>query len=132
VGEAFVSRGHFAGRWTAEVSVNEIGRSSYVDRRVGAKFPMGSVLVKKHRDRLSSAPGPVFIMIKRDAGYFTAGGDWEYVVTDPEGWISDRGALAACARCHAEANSDWTFGPPRSALGAPPSAPPQAGEPARP
>ena len=128
VGEAFVSRGHFAGRWTAEVLVNEIARSSYVDRRVGAQFPVGSVLVKKHRDRLSSAPGPVFIMIKRDPGTFAAGGDSEYVVTDPDGSIADRGALAACARCHAEANSDWTFGPPRSALGAPP----QAGEPTRP
>ena len=91
MGEAFVSRGHFAGRWTAEVLVNEIGRSFYVDRRVGAQFPVGSVLVKKHRDRLSSAPGPVFVMIKREAGSFPAGEDWEYVVTDADGWIGDRG-----------------------------------------
>ena len=59
--------------------------------------------------------GPIFAMVKRDPGFFPEGGDWEYVVTDSEGWIEDRGALALCARCHAEAKADWVFPLPADA-----------------
>jgi len=53
-------------------------------------------------------------MIKRDAGFFPEGGDWEYVATDRDGWVADRGQLKACARCHAEAKADWVFGLPET------------------
>jgi len=113
VGKAFVSRGHFAGRWTAEVSVNEPAQKLYVDLTPATRFGVGSVLVKKHASTSSSAPGPTFAMAKRDPGFFPEGGDWEYIVLDAEGRVEDRGKLAACARCHAEGNADWVFGPPR-------------------
>jgi hypothetical protein len=115
IGKAFVSRGHFAGRWTAEISVNELARGVYATLGASSKFSVGSLLVKKHSAISSPAPGPIFAMIKRDAGFFPEGGDWEYVVLDAEAHLEDRGKLTLCARCHAEGNADWAFGQPPEA-----------------
>jgi len=68
--------------------------------------------VKTHSEKDSGAAGPVFVMFKRDPGFFPQGGDWEYLVADKDGWIEDRGPLVTCARCHAEGNADWVFGLP--------------------
>ena len=112
VGEPFVSRGHFGGRWTAEIAVNEPAMQLYTNLAPSSRFGVGAVLVKKHAST-SSAKGPTFAMAKRDAGFFPQGGDWEYIVLDAEGRLEDRGKLTLCARCHAEANADWVFGLPR-------------------
>ena len=112
VGEPFVSRGHFAGRWTAQIAVNEIASPVYTQLAPSSRFAVGSVLVKKHALAAASAPGPTFAMTKREPGFYPEGGDWEYLVLDAEGRLEDRGKLALCARCHAEANADWVFGPP--------------------
>ena len=113
VGMPFVSRGHFAGRWLVEVSVNSVAASSYERLTVGERFAEGSILVKKHKEKTSGALGPVFAMIKRETGFYPDGGDWEFVVTDPRGVVDQRGQLPSCARCHAEASTDWVFGQPR-------------------
>jgi len=112
-GGVFVSRGHFAGRWKAETRTNDIAAPIYANLRPSSRFPAGALLVQIHRD--STASGPIFAMQKRDAGFFPEGGDWEYVVTDSAGWIEDRGTLALCARCHAEAKADFTFSLPKDA-----------------
>jgi len=114
VGKPFLSRGHFAGRWRAEVSVSESALPVYTALSRASHFPVGAVLVKKHSES-TGAPGPLFAMVKRDPGFFPAGGDWEFVVTDKDGWLEDRGPLVACARCHAEATADWVFGLPADA-----------------
>ena len=122
VGKAFVSRGHFAGRWPAEIAVNETALEPYTHLAASSRFSVGSVLVKKHASTSSSAPGPTFVMTKRDSGFYPEGGDWEYLVLDAEGRLEDRGKLALCARCHAEGNADWVFGLPSEAqLGLPTS-----------
>ena len=115
VGKAFVSRGHFGGRWTAEIAVNESAMQLFTNLAPSSRFGVGSVLVKKHASTSSSTPGPTFAMAKRDPGFFPEGGDWEYIVLDAEGRLEDRGKLAACARCHAEANADRVFGLPQEA-----------------
>jgi hypothetical protein len=115
MGKPFISRGHFAGRWQAEVFVSQDAAATYTGLSHASRFSVGAVLVKKHSEKDSRAPGPIFAMAKRAPGFFPPGGDWEYVVTDPEGWIEDRGPLAACARCHAEATGDWVFGLPPDA-----------------
>ncbi len=115
MGRPFISRGHFAGRWKAQVLVNAPASPIYTGLRSSARFPAGAVLVKQHTDKQSGAPGPLFAMVKHEAGYFPDGGDWEFVVTDSNGWIEDRGPLAMCARCHAEGNADWVFGLPADA-----------------
>lgn len=114
-GGVFVSRGHFAGRWKAEARVNASAEAPYATLVASSRFPGGALVVQMHRDPGSGSPGPIFAMLKRDAGFFPEGGDWEYVVTDSEGWIEDRGALPFCARCHAEAKADWVFPLPKDA-----------------
>jgi hypothetical protein len=115
VGKEFVSRGHFAGRWTVRVAVNDAAMQPYTNLAPSSQFGVGSVLVKKHVSTSSSAPGPIFAMAKRDPGFFPEGGDWEYVVIDADGRLEGRGKLAACARCHAEGNADRVFGLPQDA-----------------
>ncbi len=65
-----------------------------------------------------------FAMAKREAGYYAAGGDWEYVMmpndgsndygANPNGMLPDvtsemRGQLGNCASCHATAGEDFIF-----------------------
>jgi len=114
VGKPFVSHGHFAGRWTAEIAVNEPAMQVYTNLAPSSRFGVGAVLVKKHAST-SSTKGPTFAMLKRDAGFFPQGGDWEYIVLDAEGRLEDRGKLQLCARCHADANADSVFGLPLEA-----------------
>ena len=59
-----------------------------------------------HRSQATGKPGPVHAMHKRRDG-------WEFLLLEPDGRVKERGQLAACARCHAEATSDSVFGPPR-------------------
>jgi hypothetical protein len=120
MGKSFVSRGHFVGRWRAVVSANAAAAPVYTSLSRSSRFPTGAALAKKHTELSTGAPGPLFVMVKRDAGFFPQGGDWEYVVTDPDGWIEDRGPIASCARCHAEATADWVFGLPVDARDAGP------------
>jgi hypothetical protein len=115
VGKAFVSRGHFAGRWTAEIAVNETAMQLYTNLAPSSRFGVGSLLVKKHASTSSPAPGPTFAMAKRAPGFFPEGGDWEYIVLDAKGRLEDRGKLTLCARCHAEGNVDRVFGLPPEA-----------------
>jgi hypothetical protein len=115
VGKAFVSKGHFAGRWTAEILVNATALPTYTHLAPSSRFGVGSLLVKKHVSTSAATPGPTFAMTKRDSGFYPEGGDWEYVVLDAEGHLEDRGKLALCARCHAEGNADWAFGSPTEA-----------------
>jgi hypothetical protein len=114
-GQPFLSRGHFAGQWKAQVSTNAAAAAIYTGLVQASRFSVGSVLVTKHNKKDSGAAGPIFVMVKREPGFFQAGGDWEYIVTDSDGWIEDRGPLTLCARCHAEAVADWVFGLPLEA-----------------
>jgi hypothetical protein len=112
IGKTFLSRGHFAGRWTAEVSTNEAALQAYANLAASTRFAVGTLLVKRHASTKDAGPATIFAMVKRDAGFFPQGGDWEYVVLDAAGRLEERGKLAPCARCHAEANADWVFGLP--------------------
>jgi hypothetical protein len=115
VGRSFVSQGHFAGRWTVDVAVDALAEPVYMTLNGSSRFPLGSLLVKRHRVATPPTPGPVFAMIKREAGYFASGGDWEYIVLDAEGALEIRGKLERCSRCHVEGNGDWAFGLPAEA-----------------
>ena len=52
-------------------------------------------------------------MVKRAPGFYPEGGDWEYLIVDPNGSIERRGKLPLCARCHAESPHNFIFGGPR-------------------
>jgi hypothetical protein len=114
VGPVFASRGHFAGRWRAEARMNATAAATYAHLAASTtRFPGGSLLVETHKE--PNLSGPIYAMVKRDTGYFPDGADWEFVVTDSDGWIEDRGALQLCARCHAEARTDGVFPLPSDA-----------------
>jgi hypothetical protein len=108
--EPFPSQGHFDGRWIAEVFANDLAATAYLKLPVQTAFQQGSVVVQTHAARVAGSPGPTFAMVKREPGYYPAGGDWEYVVTVAEGRIEDRGQIQLCARCHADGTSGWLFG----------------------
>ncbi len=114
-GARFVSRGHFAGRWQVQIFVNAVAEPTFGDLGPTSRFAVGSVLVKSHFDAETGAPGPVFARIKRDAGFFPDGDDWEYIAADAAFYIEERGRLALCARCHAEGVADGTFELPAEA-----------------
>ena len=75
--------------------------------RSGATLPFGRVVVKeKHRDRNESGSFDAYaLMIKHEAGYDAANGDWEYayVTLTPERTVT-RGRLKECSQCHAKAS----------------------------
>jgi hypothetical protein len=114
-GPRFVSRGHFAGRWQVQISANAVAEPTLADLGPTSRFAVGSVLVKSHFDAENGAPGPVFARIKRDAGFFPEGDDWEYIAADATLSIEERGQLAFCARCHSEGVADDTFALPPDA-----------------
>jgi hypothetical protein len=111
----FPSQGHFADRWTAEVLGNEPAAIAFATLARSTVVPQGAVLMEKLAERATGTAGPIFAMEKRASGYFPAGGDWKYVVTDAAGRIEDEGQLSLCARCHAEAPADYLFGLPPDA-----------------
>jgi hypothetical protein len=106
---AFPSQGHFTGRWTAELLVNEPAATAYAALSKSTAMPQGAILVEKLRDQRTGAAGPLFAMEKRESGYFPGGGDWKFVVTDAAGKVQDEGQIRLCARCHAEGLADFLF-----------------------
>ena len=92
------------------VFVNEKGKAAMFAPT--PHFPPGSVVVKEKLPSASSlAPELLTVMIKRQSGFDTSKGDWEYLVTDGSGKKAyQRGKLANCQSCHlARPNSDYVF-----------------------
>ncbi len=105
----FRSRGHGTGTWDGELR-GSLGASEALRGLVGRtdRMPKGTVLVQSHRQHGGNEVG-MFVMEKRQEGYFPGGGDWEYAVIGRDGRIEARGKLESCARCHAEAEVDFVF-----------------------
>lgn len=77
-------------------------------RETKKPLPVGSVIVKEKLDDELAVAG-IGGMIKREAGFDPANGDWEYFYSDDKVGFS-RGKLANCAGCHAKAKeSDFVF-----------------------
>ena len=91
------------------VYVNDAGRRAMLEERQ-PRFPVGSLVVKeKLAARDASEPELLTAMLKRDAGYDPAGGDWEYLVLDGSGReVRARGRLESCRACH-QADADTDF-----------------------
>ena len=106
------SSGHFTGELDGEVLANDAARA-YPALGPRLALPPGATLLERHVARSAEATAVYFAMVKRAAGYDPDGGDWEYLVVDPEGRIEERGRLPLCRRCHAEAPHDHLFGASR-------------------
>lgn len=96
----------------AEVLANDEAKA-YPPLGPQGALPPGAVLVEAHYRTGSTEPVVLFAMAKQPPGFDPEGGDWEYLIAEPDGLISERGHLPLCARCHAEAPHDHLFGPAR-------------------
>lgn len=106
VGERFVSNGHAAGRWEAELFANGLAESVWSGDE---SFPVGSELLLSHTERQGDkSDGPVMAMKKGESG-------WSFSVMNSRGEpITGRG-LNACDACHKDAPRDHVFPMPKSA-----------------
>jgi len=97
---------HLAGEHDAEVLTNDEGAPYPA---VGPQRPLGggAVLVEALYAPGSSDVALYFAMAKQPP---TQGGAWEYLVVRADGQVEQRGRLALCERCHAEAPEDHVFG----------------------
>lgn len=94
------------------VYANPAAHAHLREGRPGA-LPAGAVIIKEKLSEAGGArPFAFAAMIKREAGYDRANGDWEYLY-DPlqEGKKVERGKLASCIECHRTAAArDYLFG----------------------
>ena len=83
------------------VFVNETGKKAMMTQ-AKPSFPVGSLIVKEKRAKPEATqPELCTVMLKREAGYNTKGGDWEYFVADGTGThVQARGIIEKCASCH--------------------------------
>jgi hypothetical protein len=109
---SFPSHGHFEGRWIADLIASGGAAKAYAELGPRTRLAQGSVIIEQLREPGTLARGPWFVMEKREPGYFSAGGDFSYVVVSARGEVEDEGKLARCARCHAEGIGDSLFGVP--------------------
>lgn len=82
-------------------------------------YPVGTVIAKEGFDSSKGKPGNalfISIMRKREKGYDSANGDWEYLQFDPNGQTLLKGKAtqkdvqAQCASCHLNvADRDFIF-----------------------
>lgn len=100
---------HLAGDHDAEVFTNEAA-AAYPGLGPLRQLPAGSVLVEALYGPNQAEVATYFVMVKQPS---TANSAWDYAVVSNEGMVERRGALALCARCHAEAPHDQIFGRPR-------------------
>lgn len=89
------------------VFVNADGTPAMMEQK-NPKFPVGSIVVKeKLKDLRGGEPELLTAMVKREAGYYPAGGDWEYLVLDgAASSITQRGKLDSCNACHSGYQDD--------------------------
>lgn len=69
------------------------------------KFPEGSFVLKEKLTTSDQKTQGFTGMLKRETGYFPAGGDWEYFTVDGAVTkLEARGKIQSCADCHASHN----------------------------
>jgi hypothetical protein len=92
------------------VYVNEAAKAAIPDRNK-SPLPAGSAVVKAKHVPDSGLPKEIGAMIKREAGFDPAGGDWEYLFIGQSGKLT-RGKIASCRNCHSgRASTDFLFLP---------------------
>ena len=92
------------------VFVNEAARIAF-GQRATKPFPPGSVIVK---EKLMSPEAPshagIGVMVKRQAGFDPAAGDWQFLFV-PEGSFAPNATASVCSDCHrAKRTEDFVFG----------------------
>lgn len=106
----FVSNGHAAGRWDADVYATAAGKDAAITTAAGGELPVGTRFVMEHTERAADhAPGPLMLMEKMDHGFDPDHGDWRYAVIGSTGDLVQDGRIESCAGCHDDAPRDHVF-----------------------
>jgi hypothetical protein len=100
---------HLAVDHEADTLTNEAA-AAYPGLGPARRLGVGAVLAQRLYAPGAAAPDVVFVMERRVMTDETNGAGWEYLMLDSQGFITERGALESCARCHAEAPHDGLFG----------------------
>lgn len=71
----------------------------------GSSFtaPVGTVAIKPF-EAADGSTGTA-VMVKEDAGFDAANGDWSYEMRGPDDSVMDSGAIEMCISCHSAASS---------------------------
>lgn len=91
------------------VYVNEIGKDEMMTKKK-PNFPVGTVIVKEKLTTAESKDAELLtVMIKREKGYNTEIGDWEFLTFNGAGTeTTARGKLENCQTCHlVEKSTDY-------------------------
>lgn len=106
---------HLAADHEAETLANDAA-SAYPNLGPARLLDPGAILVQRLYAPGAATPEALFVMVRRTVRVSPDGPDvagWEYLTLDPAGFITERGPLEACVRCHAEAPHDGAFGKAR-------------------
>jgi hypothetical protein len=93
------------------VYVNELARKAY-SASPAQPFPIGSILVREKLIRSNSEkPQVLTVMIKREKGFNTEGGDWSFLAMDGAATkVLKRKKKGDCLECHQSASDrDFVF-----------------------
>jgi hypothetical protein len=84
------------------VYVNDVGQEAMLKAK-DPKFPVGSIVIKeKLPEKQSQTPEFHTIMVKREAGYDSRGGDWQYLIMDSaQTKLEKPTVIESCQSCHA-------------------------------
>ncbi|MDA3939206.1 MAG: cytochrome P460 family protein [Spirochaetia bacterium] len=108
----FLGAAHERSKGFREIYVNDIGQPVEFGNQA-YPFPEGSIIVKESFENNKGSKGDLSnltIMVKRESAYSSDYGDWEYIMTKPDGTISRQGQLSMCIKCHAKSDyKDYTF-----------------------
>lgn len=92
------------------VWVNSVGESALTATK--PQFPEGSIIVReKFLKKDDANPELLAVMIKRQKGFKSASGDWEYLLLDGDlSKVRSRSAKGVCNDCHLQQKDhDFVF-----------------------
>jgi len=94
-----------------DVYVNSVGLDVFKSGTV--PYPVGSIIVKENYANESGVKGSLAAltcMVKMEPGYDPENGDWAYVNTGPDKAATEKGKVAMCSSCHAQAkDKDFVY-----------------------
>ncbi|HEV7396970.1 MAG TPA: cytochrome P460 family protein [Pyrinomonadaceae bacterium] len=93
------------------VWVNAAGESAMASPK--PQFPEGSIIVReKFLKKDDANPDLLAVMIKRQKGFKSASGDWEYLLLEGDlSKVRSRSATGVCNDCHLQQKAmDFVFG----------------------
>ena len=103
---------HLEDRGIREVYVNEVGEPSF-SGNAELPLPVGTIIVKDTfyiaKDGLRGRRWNITVMKKRESGYDSENGDWEYITAGPRKGVRFQGIRPLCIECHILADRDFVF-----------------------